>query len=251
MPKSTHHGRDQDSTRFLPDVPCPAPPRVYVVSEVRLYREGLITSLTGQGGLLLVGNGCRSEALGQLASLRPDVMLLDVFARDSFALPRQALSVLPELRVIAFAVADVEADVVACAEAGFCGYITQDGSVQDVVEAVRYCVADELVCSPRIASMLFSRLGSLSVGAIKPSDDAPLTRREREIAALVARGLQNKEVARQLGISSATIKIHVHNILQKLNIQRRGEIAMLRMRLALHYLALASYWAVGALFDAF
>jgi DNA-binding NarL/FixJ family response regulator len=228
MPKRTQNGGDLDTPRRVPDALWLAPPRVYVVSEVRLYREGLITSLADQGGLLLVGAGSCSEALSQLGSLRPDVILLDVAARDSLALPRQALLMVPELRVIAFAVADVEADVLACAEAGFCGYVAQDGSAEDLVEAVRSAVSDELVCSPRIASMLFGRLGRISATRTIPSADGLLTRREREIAALVARGLQNKEIARQLGISGATIKNHVHNILQKLNIQRR---AMLRMGL--------------------
>ena len=75
--------------------------------------------------------------------------------------------------------------------------------------------------------MLFSRLGSLSVARTTSPPAAPLTQREHEIAALVSRGLPNKAIARQIGLSGATIKNHVHNILQKLNIQCRGEMATL------------------------
>jgi DNA-binding NarL/FixJ family response regulator len=177
--------------------------------------------------------------------------LLDVAGRDSLALPREALMAVPHLRVIAFAVADVGAEVLACAEAGFSAYVARDGSIEDLVEAVHRAFRGELVCSPRIASMLFSRLGSISASRCIPSADLLLTRREREIATLVARGLQNKEVARRLGISDATIKNHVHNILQKLNIRGRGEIAMLRMSLALNYLVLSTYWCSSALSNAF
>jgi DNA-binding NarL/FixJ family response regulator len=251
MPKKTPNGRDLDNPRLVSDPQCAAaPPRVYLVSEVRLYREGLISSLSRQSGLFLVGAGPRSEALSQLVSLRPDVLLLDVAGRDSFTVPRQVRLLLPQVRVVAFAVAAAEADVLACAEAGFCGYVAQDGSVEDLVEAVRRAVSGELVCSPRIASMLFSRLGSLSVAGAVSAAAERLTPREREIAALVSRGLPNKEVARRLGVSGATVKNHVHNILQKLNLQRRGEIAVLRAGAVFSHPALSSAGLIGALSDA-
>jgi two-component system nitrate/nitrite response regulator NarL len=242
MAERTH--RDPDDLGLVLNASFTASPRVYVVSDVRLLRDGLVTSLTQAGDFVVVGAGSQSEALGQLGRLRPDVWLLDVTARDSLALPRQALLVTPELRVVAVAVAEVDAEVLACAEAGFCGYVSKDGSLEDLLDAVHRCVRDELVCSPRIASILFSRLGRVSTTRSIPSGDARLTRREREIAALVASGLQNKEVARRLGISGATIKNHVHNILQKLNFTRRAELVVLRTSLALHYLVLGSYWAI-------
>jgi len=227
MPEKTPSGRDPGNQR--PPSEAQLPPRVYLVSAVRLYREGLIGSLAQNGGLHLVGAGSCLEALDQIGSLTPDVMLLDMAARDSLALPRQARELVPELRVIAFAIA-VEAEVLACAEAGCCSYVAQDGSVEDLVNAVRCAFSDELLCSPRIASMLFSRLGSLSVTPPASLPEAALTLREHEIAALVSRGLPNKAIARQLGLSGATIKNHVHNILQKLGVQRRGEIALLQSK---------------------
>ncbi len=204
-----------------------AAPRVYVVSDVRLYREGLTGSLAGQPGVEVLGAGGCAEVLSEIGSLQPEVMLLDLGARDSLAMPRHARLIVPTLRVVAYAVAEVEADVLACAEAGICGYVPQNGSIEDLVAAVQRAVRGELVCSPRIAALLFSRVASLSSGREIVSGDAPLTSRERQIAALVARGLPNKEIARRLRLGNATIKNHVHNILQKLNLQRRGEIAPL------------------------
>jgi two-component system, NarL family, nitrate/nitrite response regulator NarL len=206
----------------------PAAPRVYVVSDVRLYREGLISSLQ-QGGLEVLGAGSSGDILDQISALRPEVLLLDIAARDSLGVPRRAQQVHPTLRVVAFAVAEADENVLACAEAGVSGYVTQDGSVEDLVTAVLGVLKGELRCSPRTAALLFSRLAALSAGRPTAVADTVLTRREREIAALVACNLPNKEIARRLRLCPATIKNHVHNILQKLNIHRRRDIAGLRL----------------------
>ena len=188
----------------------------------------MASSLGCQRTLDLVGTGPCKDALEQIAALRPEVLLLDLASGEGLNFPRRALALVPTLRIIALAVAEVEAIVLGCAEAGICGYVAQEGSVEDVVAAVVRAVTGETACSPRIAAALFSRLASLSTGPGAGCWDAPLTRREREITALVARGLSNKEIARMLRLEPATIKNHVHNILQKLNLHRRGEIARLR-----------------------
>lgn len=200
-----------------------AMPSVYVASQVRLYREALAESLAAERTLRVAGQGNCVQALAEIGVLRPDVLLLDLAFPNSLAVPRAAFVVVPGLRIVAFAVSDVEADVLACAEAGICGYVAQDGSVADVVAAVLRAISGELVCSPRIAALLFDRVAKLAAGRL--AFDATLTAREQEIAGLLARGLSNKHIARQLGLASTTIKNHVHNILQKLNLERRGEIA--------------------------
>jgi two-component system, NarL family, nitrate/nitrite response regulator NarL len=159
--------------------------------------------------------------------LQPEVLLLDLGANESLTIARRARQLLPALRVVVFAVQEIGENVLACAEAGISGYVAQDGSVEDLVAAVLRALRGELVCSPRIAALLFSQMATLSHKRAEPSD-APLTRREREIAALVACNLPNKEIAQRLRLGPTTVKNHVHNILQKLNIHRRGEIARLR-----------------------
>lgn len=136
--------------------------------------------------------------------------------------------IIPDLRVVAVAVGELDTDVIACAEAGICGYIARDGSVEDVVRAVTCALAGEVLCSPRLAALLFNRLASLSSSHPGELSGLTLTLRERQIAELVTRGLPNKEIARRLRLGYPTVKNHVHNILQKLNLQRRGEIAGLR-----------------------
>jgi two-component system, NarL family, nitrate/nitrite response regulator NarL len=204
------------------------PPRVYIVSDVRLYREGLISVLKNQ--LLVVGAGDSGDFLDQISGLRPHVLILDLGTRDSLSITRRAQQVLPGLRVVAFAVAEVEENVLACAHAGISGYVTQNGSTEDLVAAVLCALKHELVCSPRIAALLWDRLATLCNGRPTQFADAGLTRREQEIAELVARNLANKEIARRLRLGTTTVKNHVHNILQKLNIHRREDVARLQFK---------------------
>ncbi|MGH7064829.1 MAG: LuxR C-terminal-related transcriptional regulator [Stellaceae bacterium] len=200
--------------------------------------------------MLLVGAGGHADALDQLEGARPDVLLLDVTAPNSLTLPRRARLLAPHLRFVAFAVAEAEANVLACAEAGFSGYIPQDGSIDDLVDAVRRSISGELLCPPRIASSLFNRVGSLAIAGEAAPVAARLTRREREISALVVVGLANKEIARRLGLSGSTIRNHLHNILQKLNLQRRGELARLWRGETWLQPVIAPAMMVGTLFGA-
>jgi two-component system, NarL family, nitrate/nitrite response regulator NarL len=84
---------------------------------------------------------------------------------------------------------------------------------------------NELVCSPRIAALLFSRVAVIGSERSHASDNGALTRREHEIVSLMTQGLSNKEIARQLRIQNATVKNHIHSILAKLHVRRRGEVA--------------------------
>jgi two-component system, NarL family, nitrate/nitrite response regulator NarL len=111
--------------------------------------------------------------------------------------------------------------VIPCAEAGVSGFVSAGGSASDVVTAVHSAMRGELVCSPRAAGMLLNHAARPSRGQ---STDV-LTAREREIASLMSEGLSNKLIARQLGIQNATVKTHVHNILSKMRVRRRGEAA--------------------------
>lgn len=211
------------------DQSTPPAPRVYIVSDVRLYREGLISGLARQGHLDVVGAGCSSGALEQISRLQPEIVLLDLSVRDSFALPRRAQELVPALRVVAFAVEELEENILACARAGICGYIPQDGSVEDVVAAVARALRGELLCSPRIAAVLFSWAAALPDDRAGAPVDVLLTRRERQIAALLACDLPNKEIARRLHLGPSTIKNYVHSILQKLNVRHRGDVARLQL----------------------
>jgi two-component system nitrate/nitrite response regulator NarL len=202
--------------------------RVYIISETRLFREGLKAMLIREGGLDVVGHGSCADALEEIGRLTPASLLLDMAGHDCLAFPRQLHAILPALRIVAVAVVELEADIIACAEAGICGYVAQDGTVEDLIGTIMRALSGELVCPPRITALLFNRMATLAADRLPSPLDGALTPREREIAGLIASGLQNKEIARRLCLGNATVKNHVHNILQKLNIQRRGEIVCRR-----------------------
>jgi DNA-binding NarL/FixJ family response regulator len=155
------------------------------------------------------------------------VLLVDVAAGDSLLLPRESERVAPGTLSLAFGVTEAEPDVVACAEAGMCGYVHREASITDLIGAVYDAVNGQLACSPRIAAILFGRLAPSAGGRGQQRAFALLTQREREVADLAAQGLSNKGIARRLALGTPTVKNHMHSILQKLDMQRRSQIAAL------------------------
>jgi len=199
--------------------------RVVLASDVRLYREGLAESLGRTKRIEVIGTaGAAEEATNAVRRLQPRVVLLDMSMRDSAGLVGALLDASPDTRVVAFAVAGDESDVIAYAEAGVSGYVPRDGTVADVVAAVEGAACGETFCSPRVAAEAFRRLADLS--AATPAAPSPrLTAREAEVVGLIDEGLSNKQIARRLYITIATVKNHVHNVLEKLQVARRGEAA--------------------------
>jgi two-component system nitrate/nitrite response regulator NarL len=205
---------------------------IFLLSDVRLYREGLMWSLSRHNAFYLLGaDDFSARTLAYLAGLSPDIVILDVGGGDGFAAAKALRARLPETKVIAFAVSEVDHVVLACAEAGIAGYVAPDGSAQDLISAIEFALRDELYCSPRIAHLLFRRIGTLSARLGGVPDPEPLTQREAQVLDLLGEGMSNKEIGRALRISNATVKNHVHNILEKLQVHRRGE-AVARHRAA-------------------
>jgi DNA-binding NarL/FixJ family response regulator len=213
----TANGRRSDARHELP--------RVLIASDVRLYREGLATTLAGPERLSIVGTVAGSElTVACLSHFGPDVVLLDMALAGCLGLPA-ALHTEPAVRFVAFAVSEGDDGVLACAEAGFSGYVGKDGSAEDLVLTIESALRGEVLCPPQIAGALFRRLAAI-VNSHGPNPSlSTLTGRELEIIELVDRGHSNKEIARRLRIGPATVKNHVHNILEKLHVHRRAEAA--------------------------
>ena len=212
-------------------VPC-----AVIVSDVRLYREGLAMALRQCGEIRIAGAvATLSDALALLrASAQPIAILLDTGMCDALALARALVDAVPDTKIVAVAVSDDSAEVVACASAGMAGYVSRDGSIDEVVQTIIGVMQGELRCSPRVAATLFRHMAS--AGAPRPrQEDAgfPLTPRELEIIALIDRGLSNKQIGHHLHIGTPTVKNHMHHILEKLRVRRRGEAAA-RVRAGQH-----------------
>ena len=203
-----------------------SPIGVFVVSDVRLYREGLAHSLKRDGRLTVLGTGGRvADAFGLEVARNDVVVLLDLALRDALGAVRALVERSTRVVVVALGVSEKTERIVECAEAGVVGYVCRDQSLDDLVRTVSSAVKGELDCSNRVAGALIRRLGRLA--ALRGSDPEAthLTLRERQVAELIDEGLSNKEIAARLHIELSTAKNHVHNILEKLGVHRRGEAA--------------------------
>ena len=165
------------------------------------------------------------EILAQAARFQPDVILVQLTAPHGPAVLRPFADAAPSAKVVALGVPDAEKTIIACAEAGAAGYLLEHESLDDLVATIERAARGEVSCSPRIAATLFRRIGELAAERGVRAAEARLSPRELEIVDLIDRGLSNKEIALCLSIEVRTVKNHVHNILEKLQVRRRGEAA--------------------------
>lgn len=200
--------------------------RVLVVADIRLYRDGLVEILRRQTSLEVVGTAADgAAAVARAAELSPGVVLVDQAMSDGVATMRSLLELLPATKIVALGVPETDRDVVDCAEAGVSGYVPREASLEDLVAAVESVGRGELLCSPRVAASLLRRVALGSAAGVGSGQLDHLTAREGQIVRLIEQGLSNKEIASRLGIEVATVKNHVHNLLEKLQVHRRAEAA--------------------------
>jgi DNA-binding NarL/FixJ family response regulator len=199
--------------------------RLVVAAAVRLYRDGLASSLAARDGFCVVATAASSaECVERAAAHAPSVVLLETAMPGGLEAARALAGTTP---VLALAVPEEVDDVLACAEAGVAGYVTRDAGLDQLVAAIHAAARGELLTSPRMTGALLRRVADLA--AARPSaTDARLTIREREILDLIHAGLSNKQIAQRLSIQLSTVKNHVHNILEKLGVERRADAAALR-----------------------
>ena len=204
--------------------------RLFVVSGVRLVREGLARSVQTRRRSDMAVVGCAGFAEAETAILsdpRPDVILVDLANHDGMAAAQTLRSLSPTAKLIAFSVTDTVEGVFSCAAAGFSGYVPREAGVDDLLRAVRAVRDGQMTCSPHIAAALFNQVANGLQPPKSATGGSLLTARERQVLTLSDEGWSNKEIGRRLQISPATVKNHIHNILQKLNVERRGQAAAL------------------------
>jgi len=200
-----------------------------IVSDVRLYREGIAAALAHRGRIAVLATASSvAESLDCVRSLSPDVVVVDMAIRDSLAGIRSlATRTTPGTKIVAFAVDELESEIASCAEAGVSGYVPCDASVDDLAATIESVSREESPCSPRVAATLFRHIAALANGGRTAGQTAALSHREQQTLALIRGGLSNKEIAQKLTIEVATVKNHVHSLLAKLGVTTRGEAAAL------------------------
>ena len=205
--------------------------RVLIVSDVRLYREGLERAFAAAEDIDLVGSASDwTEARETIERFGPMIVLLDIAMRGARTGARQFVQERPHIKIVAFAISEVEQEVLACAEAGIVGYVTRDASLSTLIQTLTAAADGELRCSPRIAAFLLHRISMLTGAREQNPALRRLTRRQTSVLELIEQGLSNKAIARRLGIELPTVKNHVHRILAKLQVTGRAEAAALLRR---------------------
>ena len=201
-----------------------------VIEDNRLLREGLTALLETHADFQVVGTAEDADAgLLQVREARPHVVLVDAFlgTQDSHELVESLRQAAPSTRVIMMDLMPVQEDFGALIKAGASGFILKDATVEDFIATIR-SVAEGVDVVPRaLTGRLLSLVAEHAIVRRTPAllGAMRMTTREQEITALIAEGLSNKEIAQRLDIATYTVKSHVHNILEKLALHTRLEIA--------------------------
>jgi len=201
--------------------------RIMLVWGVRFTAESLAEMLKRDPLITVVGL-CTNlpEAMALSEALQPDIILLDARIPDGIAALRHGLDFAPGMRVVVSAVSETEHDVIAWAEAGAIGYIPRTTPLSDFVRLVQAIHSGEQECTGSVAAGLLRRIATNAAPSFTRTPAVTgITKRERQTGELIKSGLSDKEIARRLNITVATTKSHVHNLLNKLNLSRRSEIA--------------------------
>lgn len=211
-----------------------APIRVIVVDDHDLFRTGLASLLASQPDIEVVAQAAGGRPGVRLADeLRPDVVLMDLRMPDLGGpdATRQILALHPATRVLVLTVASDSADVEAALEAGAIGFMAKDTPIDSVVVAVRAAAQGVAWLSPRAAELVLGRVRQRRVEQEhEPGSHEELSARELDVLRLIARGMENAEIAEALNISPRTAKNHVSNILAKLGLPGRVQAAIYAVR---------------------
>jgi DNA-binding NarL/FixJ family response regulator len=206
---------------------------IFVLVSVRLYRDGIAEALQQDRRFRVVGCAASldsaREALETYAEA-PGLALVDVDLAEGVDAVRALRNTWPETSIVALAVRENDDDVVSWVEAGVSGLVSRDATLAELLDGIEAAANGEVLVSKPIAGALIRRVASVA-GEPRATNGTLLTRREREILLLIGDGLSNKAIASSLQIELATVKNHVHTILEKLRVvSRTAAVAAARAR---------------------
>ena len=204
--------------------------RVLLIEDNRLLREGITAMLNEQPDIRAVSATDNGDALEKAKKIKPQVVLLDLGLRNQNSLRVAELikKEYPKAEIVVMDLIPVQAEVVEFVKAGVAGFILKDATIDDFLHTIRSVAEGKKVLPPSLTGSLFSQIVEYAIHSGKADrlmKAVKLTKREHEVVDLIARGMSNKEIAKELNIALHTVKSHVHNTLEKLALHTRLELA--------------------------
>jgi len=203
--------------------------RVAIIEDNRLVREGIAAMLNEQADVT-VSYSAPEGNLEIMREANPQVLLLDVglAGDDSLSLAERLRNEMPETRVVVMDLLPVDKDLVEFVNVGVSGFVLKDATFEELLSTIRSVANGDSVLPQEMASSLFSRIANAAVlqGHSVVNEETSLTPREREVVELIGQGMSNKTIARNLGVSPHTVKSHVRNVMDKLALHTRLQIAV-------------------------
>ena len=206
--------------------------RLILIEDNRLLREGIHAMLKKEPDINVVAAIDDSDfVIDKIRELKPNIVLLDLglTKQNSFELVRSLKNEYEDVKVIVMDLVPIQEDILRFVETGVSGFILKDATIADFIKTIHSVAAGEKVLPSILTGSLFSQIIDSGVKEMGPStiiQSVKMTNREREIVGLIAEGLANKEIAFKLNLSIYTVKSHVHNILEKMSLNTRVQIAI-------------------------
>ena len=205
--------------------------KILIIEDNRLLREGITVMINGQQDLKVIGAGSdTAESLDKIYELKPDVIIVDLGLSNlsSMEIVKTIKDKYPDFRIIVMDLLPIESDILEFVKAGVSGFILKDAMVNDFLKTIRLVASGEKVLPHHMTGSLFTQIIETAIKSKKKvgmNDSVVMTRREKEVVELIADGLTNKEIGLILHLSPFTVKSHVHNILEKMALHTRLQIA--------------------------
>lgn len=204
--------------------------RLLLIEDNRLLRNGIIAILKPHKDILIIASsGDKKNSMLKLHDLKPNVILLDLGLRNQNSLHVVELmkKEFPNAKIIVMDLAPVQADILQYVKAGALGFILKDATLSEFLVTIRSVAEGTKVLPPILVDSLFSQIVDFAVrgGKHKLKEAVKMTKREREVIDLLSTGLSNREIGQRMHVSTYTVKSHVHNIMEKLALHTRLEIA--------------------------
>jgi DNA-binding NarL/FixJ family response regulator len=204
--------------------------RLLLIEDNRLLRDGILSILKAHKDIIIIASsGDGKNSLPKIQQLKPNVVLLDLGLRsqNSLHVVEIVKKDFPEAKVIVMDLAPVQADILQYVKAGANGFILKDASLNDLLITIRTVAEGSTVLPPLLVDSLFSQIVDHAVreGKSRLKEAVRMTKREREVIEFLGEGMSNKEIGQKIRVSTYTIKSHIHNIMEKLALHTRLEIA--------------------------